>query len=84
MSIPSQATILVGSATGDLSSFLALCMLGAGHDQAIQQSSVRRHTCDGVHRQVHKVDQIQANCIANSSQGSRVLPRDHILVWSAK
>jgi hypothetical protein len=55
-------------------------MLGAGYDWTIQESSGRIHACAGSHRQVHKVDQVQANYITNGSQGSRVYLGDHLLV----
>ena len=39
------------------------------------------YTRIGGHRQVHKMDQIQVDCITDGNQGIEVYSRDYIQVW---
>jgi hypothetical protein len=41
--------------------FMAVCMLGLGHDRAFHNCAGRFHTRVGGHRQVYKVDRVQTN-----------------------
>jgi hypothetical protein len=78
MSIFSQTTTLADTTVANYPSLLTLCMLGIGHDWTIQEGSRRVHTRVGGHRQVHEVDRMQADRIADNNQGNRVPSRNYI------
>jgi hypothetical protein len=46
---------------------MAICMLGLGHDKALNNYARRFHTRVGGHRQVYQVDRVQAIALCGSS-----------------
>jgi hypothetical protein len=82
MPIPVKTTASTRTTVVDYSCDLAICMLGAGHDRALQKSSRRIYSHTGCHRQIYKVDRIQANRFFDLSKGSGVHSGDNVQVWN--
>jgi hypothetical protein len=62
----------------DYSCNLIVCMLGAGHDQALQESSRRIYSHTSCHRQIHKMDRIEAHCLFDLSKDGGVHSENNI------
>jgi hypothetical protein len=57
-------------------------MLGARHDRALQESTTGIYSHTGCHRQIYKVDRIQANRFFDLSKGSEVHLGNNVQVWN--
>lgn len=77
MPVPSQATTSSDITVANYPNFLALCMIGVGYDQVIQEISRRMHTYTSSHKQIHQVNRVQANCLTANCQRGGVHSRNH-------
>jgi hypothetical protein len=78
MSFFSQTATLADTTIANYPSLLTLCMLVIGHDWTIQEGSRRVHTRVGGHREVHEMERIQADRIADNNKVNRVPSRNYI------
>jgi hypothetical protein len=78
MPIFGQTTTIADTTVANYPNLLILCMLGIGHDWTIQEGSRRVHTRVGGHLQVHEMERIQTNHIADNNKGNRVPSRNYI------
>jgi hypothetical protein len=78
--IPVKATTSTGTTIADYSCNLAVYMLGAGHDRVLQERSRRIYSHTGGHRQIYKVDRIQANRLFDLSKSSGIHSGDNVQV----
>ena len=82
MPISIKASASTYTTVADYSCDLAVCMLGARHDWALHESSRRIYSHTGCHRQIYKVDRIQANRFFDLSKGSGIHSGDNVQVWN--
>jgi hypothetical protein len=79
-----KTVALAYAAAADHSCNLAVCMLGAGHDQTFQEISTRLYSYTARNQQIYEVDRIQAYCFLDLGEGSGIHPGDNVQVWNTK
>jgi hypothetical protein len=80
--VPVKATASASIVAANYSSDLAICMLGVGHDWALQESSRRIYSHTSFHLQIYEVDRVQDNRFLDLSKGSGVHSGDNVQVWN--
>jgi hypothetical protein len=82
MPILVKTTTLTRTAAADHFYDMAVCMLGVGHDRALQESSRGLYPHTGCHRQIYEVDGVQSNRFLDLSKDNGVYSRDNVQVWN--